>query len=99
MALAPGTRSGRYVVAELVGAGGMGEVYRAYDPRLDRHVAIKILPAFLAGSAESQQRFEREIHAISKLHHKNICVVYDTGDHEGQPPPIWPTHPARDIVA
>ncbi len=85
MAFAAGTQCGRYVVTSLIGSGGMGEVYRAHDTRLGRDVAFKVLPLSLAGSREFKRRFEREILAISRLSHKNICTIYDTGAHEGQP--------------
>lgn len=85
MTLPPDTRLGPYVVTEPIGSGGMGEVYKAFDPRLGRHVAIKILPSNLARHPELQRRFEREIRAVSAINHKNICTVYDMGQHEGQP--------------
>jgi serine/threonine protein kinase/tetratricopeptide (TPR) repeat protein len=85
VALSPGTELGRYVVSEMIGSGGMGEVYKAYDPHLGRHVAIKLLPGDLAKHPEFQRRFERETRAISGLNHKNICTIYDTGQHDGQP--------------
>jgi eukaryotic-like serine/threonine-protein kinase len=82
MALVPGTKLGPYeIVAPL--AGGMGEVYRARDTRLDRTVAIKILPAYLADQAESLERFEREARAISSLNHPQICHLYDVGQQDG----------------
>ena len=79
MALAPGTKLGPYEIQSPIGAGGMGEVYRARDTRLDRTVAVKILPAHLSDSPEARQRFEREARAISSLNHPNICVLHDVG--------------------
>jgi serine/threonine protein kinase len=75
MTLFPGTRLGPYEVVAPIGAGGMGEVYRAKDTRLDRTVAVKILPAHLSSSADSRQRFEREARTISQLSHPHICAL------------------------
>jgi eukaryotic-like serine/threonine-protein kinase len=75
-----GTRLGPYEVVSRVGAGGMGEVWKARDTRLDRSVAIKILPAGLAGDAQFRLRFEREAKTISQLNHPHICTLYDVGD-------------------
>src|SRR5712692_1507489 len=83
MTLAPGTKHGPYEIQSPLGAGGMGEVHRARDTRLDRTVAIKILPQPLAQSAEFHQRFEREARAISALQHPNICTLYDVGSQDG----------------
>jgi eukaryotic-like serine/threonine-protein kinase len=77
--IAPGTRLGPYVIAAPIGAGGMGEVYKARDTRLDRPVAVKVLAPHLAASAEVRQRFEREARTISKLSHAHICALYDVG--------------------
>ena len=77
--LQPGTRLGSFEILALLGAGGMGQVYRARDTRLDRIVAIKIIAPDLASSAVSRQRFEREARAISKLAHPHICVLHDVG--------------------
>ncbi|MEZ5401575.1 MAG: protein kinase [Bryobacteraceae bacterium] len=82
MRLAPGTRFGPYEIQSMLGAGGMGEVYRARDTRLDREVAIKILPAHIAANPEMRQRFEREARAISSLHHPNICALHDVGSQD-----------------
>ena len=79
MTLAPGTRLGPYELLAPIGAGGMGEVYRAKDTRLDRTVAVKVLPSTMAASAESRQRFEREARTISQLSHPHICALYDVG--------------------
>jgi tRNA A-37 threonylcarbamoyl transferase component Bud32 len=83
MPLRPGTRLGVFEVLSPLGAGGMGEVYRAKDTRLDRTVAIKVLPEHLAHSPELRQRFEREARAISSLNHPHICVLHDVGQQEG----------------
>jgi serine/threonine protein kinase len=74
---------GPYEVVSPLGAGGMGEVYRARDTRLDRTVAIKILPAHLSSNPEAKQRFEREARAISSLNHPNICTLHDVGHQDG----------------
>src|SRR5471032_3132727 len=73
MSLSPGTRLGPYEILAPIGAGGMGEVYRASDSRLHREVAIKVT------AAQFSERFEREAHAIAALNHPNICHVYDVG--------------------
>ena len=83
MSLAPGTRLGPYEVVSFITAGGMGEVYRAIDTRLQRTVAIKILSPHGAGNA-THERFEREARAISRLNHPNICTVYDVGREDGR---------------
>ena len=83
MSLASGTKLGPYEIQSLLGAGGMGEVYRARDTRLDRTVAIKILPQGLAGTPEVRQRFEREARAVSSLNHPHICALYDVGNQDG----------------
>lgn len=77
MALATGTRLGPYEIESPLGAGGMGEVYKAKDTRLGRVVAIKILPEHLAASPDRKARFEREAKAISQLSHPNICTLHD----------------------
>ena len=83
MALALGTLLGSYEIGAPLGAGGMGEVYRARDIRLDRTVAIKVLPKQLSNDPVSKQRFEREAKTISSLNHPHICVLYDVGHQEG----------------
>jgi serine/threonine protein kinase len=83
MALSPGTKLGPYEILAAAGSGGMGEVYRARDTRLDRVVAIKILPAHLSDRPASRERFEREAKAISSLNHPNICQLYDVGSQDG----------------
>jgi len=83
VALATETRLGPFEILSPVGAGGMGEVYRARDTRLDRIVAIKILHPELSSSPENRRRFEREAHAISSLNHPHICALYDIGRNQG----------------
>ncbi|MGA2344707.1 MAG: serine/threonine-protein kinase [Candidatus Sulfotelmatobacter sp.] len=83
MGLTSGTKLGPYEIQSPLGAGGMGEVYRARDTRLDRTVAIKILPAHLTDNPEAKQRFDREARAISSLNHPNICTLYDVGHQDG----------------
>ena len=83
MAVATGTRLGPYEITAALGAGGMGEVYSARDTRLDRSVAIKILPVHLSDQPEARERFEREARAISSLNHPNICQLYDVGQQDG----------------
>ena len=83
MGLNPNTKLGPYEILSPLGAGGMGEVYRARDTRLDRIVAIKVLPAGLAGDPQFRARFDREARAISQLAHPNICTLYDVGEHDG----------------
>jgi len=80
MDLTPGTRLGPYEVVSRLGAGGMGEVYRARDTRLDRSVAIKVLPSEMANDPQLKLRFEREARAISQLNHPHICTLHDVGD-------------------
>src|SRR5947209_18631723 len=81
--LTVGTKLGPYELLALAGAGGMGEVYRARDTRLDRVVAIKVLPEHLSSSGKFRERFEREARAISSLKHPNICTLYDVGHQDG----------------
>src|SRR5215467_2078140 len=83
MALSSGTKLGPYEIVAPLGAGGMGEVYRARDTRLDRTVAVKILPSHLSANPEAKQRFEREARMISSLNHPNICTLYDVGHQDG----------------
>ena len=83
MPLAPGTKLGPYEIQSPLGAGGMGEVYRARDSRLERDVAIKVLPAGLAVDSSLRQRLEREAKAVSKLSHPHICTLHDIGDQDG----------------
>ena len=84
MALSPGTRLGPYEILGPLGAGGMGEVYRAWDTRLDRDVAIKVLPPSFASDADRRARFEREAKAIAALSHPNILAIHDTGAGGGE---------------
>jgi serine/threonine protein kinase len=81
--LAPGSRLGPYEIVAPLGAGGMGEVYRARDPRLGREVAIKVLPQHLSANPEVRARFEREAKAVAALSHPHICALYDVGTHDG----------------
>jgi serine/threonine protein kinase len=83
MPLEVGIRLGPYEITAQIGAGGMGEVYKARDPRLDRDVAIKVLPEHLKEDSELRQRFEREAKTISQLQHPNICALYDIGSEGG----------------
>jgi serine/threonine-protein kinase len=83
MSLASGTRLGPYEILAPLGVGGMGEVYRACDTRLDRTVAVKILPAHLSSDVTLRQRFEQEAKAISSLNHPHICALYDVGHQDG----------------
>src|SRR5271157_1836266 len=83
MALLVGTKLGPYEIIAPLGAGGMGEVYRARDTRLGREVAIKVLPTHLAENSEAKQRFEREAKAVSSLSHANICPLFDVGSQDG----------------
>src|SRR5205814_6930666 len=83
MTLASGTRLGPFEILAPIGAGGMDEVYQARDTRLERTVAVKVLPQRLSASPESRQRFEREAKTISQLSHPHICALYDVGNQEG----------------
>ncbi len=83
MALSAGKRLGPYEIVAPLGAGGMGEVYRAKDTRLDRDVAVKILPADFAANPQLKARFEREAKTISQLSHPNVCSLFDVGNHDG----------------
>ena len=84
MTLTPGTRLGPYEIVAAIGAGGMGQVYRATDTRLKRQVAIKVLAPDLLASEPARERFEREARTIAALNHPNICTVYDVGRMDGQ---------------
>src|SRR5215510_14612507 len=83
MALAAGTTLGPYEITGPIGAGGMGEVYRARDTRLQRDVAVKVLPPAVAADADRLRRFEQEARAVAALDHPNILAVYDVGDEGG----------------
>src|SRR3954452_18683404 len=78
-----GTKLGPYEILEPLGAGGMGEVYKARDTRLNRTVAIKVLPSALAAQPELRQSLEREARAVSSLNHPHICTLYDIGHQDG----------------
>jgi len=84
MTLAPGARLGPYEVIGLIGSGGMGEVYRARDTRLDRTVAVKVMHAGFATEPTLRARFEREARAIAALQHPHICTLHDIGEADGQ---------------
>src|SRR5262245_57710357 len=83
MSLGPGTRLGPYEIVSAIGAGGMGEVYRAKDTRLDRTVAIKVLPPHVSNDPALRERFEREARTIGSLNHPHICTLYDVGQEGG----------------
>src|SRR6059058_1347070 len=85
MRLTTGSRLGPYQIVAPIGAGGMGEVYRARDPRIGREVAVKVLPAQFAADREWLMRFEQEARAAGALNHTNLVAIYDIGTHEGQP--------------
>jgi len=83
MSLQPSTRLGPYEIISSIGAGGMGEVYRAKDTRLDRTVALKVLTEHRSASPQARERFEREAKAVSSLSHPHICPLYDIGHQDG----------------
>src|SRR5881227_2206630 len=83
MALTAGMKLGPYEILAPLGAGGMGEVYRARDTRLERDVAVKVLPADLSSDPNLRQRLEREAKAVSKLSHPHICTLHDIGHQDG----------------
>src|SRR5687768_11561562 len=83
MPLAAGTRLGPYEVISPLGAGGMGEVYRARDRRLERDVAVKVLPDHLSENPQALARFVRETRALAALSHPNLLAIFDTGDGDG----------------
>src|SRR5512141_198227 len=85
MSLAAGSRLGPYEIVTPIGAGGMGEVYRARDPRLGRDVAIKVLPASFSRDPDRLRRFEQEARAAGVLNHPNILAIHDVGTHDGSP--------------
>ena len=85
MTVTPGSRLGPYEIVSPLGAGGMGEVSRAKDPRLGREVAIKVLPPFFSADADRLRRFEQEARAAGILNRPNIAAVYDIGTQEGAP--------------
>jgi len=83
MALTSGTKLGPYEIQSALGAGGMGEVYRARDARLDRDVAIRVLPTNVSSDSSLKQRLDREAKAVSKLSHPHICALHDIGHQDG----------------
>ena len=91
MTVQPGTKLGHFEIVESIGAGGMGEVWRAKDMRLDREVAIKVLPPGFADDEQLRQRFERGAMAISQLNHPHVCTLFDVG-HEEASETVEPTH-------
>ncbi len=92
MPLQPGTTLGPYEIQSPLGAGGMGEVYKATDTRLDRTVAIKVLLAHVADDPDLRQRFEREAKTISSLNHPHICTLHDIGQQDGNSSEYLPYH-------
>ena len=84
MTLAPVTRLGPYEITARIGAGGMGEVWRAHDTRLERDVALKVLPADALGDETARARLVREARLASRLNHPHICTIHDVGESEGQ---------------
>ncbi|HYT75570.1 MAG TPA: serine/threonine-protein kinase, partial [Vicinamibacterales bacterium] len=99
MALHPGARLGPYEIVGPLGAGGMGEVYRARDTRLDRTVAIKVLPSSLAADPHFRDRFDREARALSGLDHPHICALYDVGVHAGTSFIVMPLLEGESLAA
>src|SRR5207244_6269655 len=89
MPLSEGSRIGPYEVVAPLGAGGMGEVWRARDPRLGREVAVKVLPEELSADDERLKRFEREARAASALNHPNIVTIHEIGEADGRAFPSW----------
>jgi serine/threonine protein kinase len=85
MTLSSGNKVGPYEIESPLGAGGMGEVYRARDHRLGRYVAIKVLPAYLSNDSDRLRRFEQEARASGLLNHPNALAIYDLGNHNGTP--------------
>ena len=83
MPLTPGDKLGPYEILSPIGAGGMGEVYKARDTRLDRSVAVKVLPEHIAKREDLRVRFEREARAVASLNHPNICTLFDIGSQDG----------------
>jgi serine/threonine protein kinase len=83
MMFSPGSRLGPYEIVALLGSGGMGEVYRARDPRLGRDLALKVLSGKFSADREALERFEREARAASALNHPNVVTIYDVGEHQG----------------
>src|SRR4030042_1518488 len=98
MSLPAGARLGPYQILDLVGAGGMGEVYRARDPRLGRDVAIKVLPAEVGADAERLRRFEQEARAVAALSHPNILTVFDVGTHAAADTPTATPYVVMELL-
>ena len=96
MPLTAGARLGPYEIVSPLGAGGMGEVYRARDTRLDRTVALKVLPSEIAADSDRRVRFEREARAVAALDHPHICAVYDVGNTAGTHFIVMPLLEGRD---
>src|SRR5437588_10837884 len=97
MMLAAGTKLGRYEIRSKLGEGGMGEVYRARDEKLNRDVAIKVLPASLSQDGDRLRRFEQEAQAAGALNHPNILNVYDVGTHDGSPYIVSELHEGEEL--
>jgi len=95
MTFTAGAKLGPYEILSAIGAGGQGEVYKARDTRLNRTVAIKVLPAHFSDKAEMKARFEREAQAIAGLNHSHICVLYDVGHQDGTDYSSWSTWKGR----
>ena len=102
MSLAGGTRVGPYQITALLGAGGMGEVYRAHDDRLDRDVALKLLPSTWFADEKARARLLREARAAAGLNHPNICTVHEVAEADGQPyiaMEYVPGEPLNEVLA
>ena len=85
MSIAAGAKIGPYEILSILGAGGMGEVYRARDSRIGRDVAVKVLSPGIAADPDRLRRFEQEARAVAALNHPNIMAVFDIGEHSGSP--------------
>ena len=96
MPLGPGSRLGPYEILSRAGAGGMGEVFRANDTRLDRTVAIKVLPPDLRTDPAARQRMEREARVVAALQHPSICILVDIGYRDGTDFMVWSSWKARN---
>ncbi|MBI4168551.1 MAG: serine/threonine protein kinase, partial [Acidobacteria bacterium] len=97
MTMHPGSMLSHYRLVDKIGQGGMGVVYKALDSRLNRHVAIKILPPEFTADAERRQRFEREARAAAALNHPNIAVIHEVGEHEGTQFIVMELVPGRSL--
>ena len=98
MSLRSGTKLGPYEILSKIGAGGMGEVYRARDTRLERTVAIKVLPSEFSRHAELRKRLEREARTLSSLAHPHICALYDVGQQGGTDFLVITAEPTEEII-